>query len=65
MFGMEKLKGTFEENYDLMLEKEIRIKLIVEEFDLLIEDWSIFRELYTLLQEILFLFDWIENTCEI
>lgn len=65
MFGMEKLKGTFEENYDLMLEKEIRIKLIIEEFDLLIEDWSIFRELYTLLQEILFLFDWIENTCEI
>ena len=38
MFGMEKLKGTFEENYDLMLEKEIRIKLIIEEFDLLIED---------------------------
>ena len=38
MYGMEKLKGTFQENYDLMMEKEIRVKLIVEELDLLIED---------------------------
>ena len=38
MFGMEKLKGAFDENYELMLEKEIRIKLIIEELDLLIED---------------------------
>ena len=37
MYGMDEL-GIFQEIYDLMSEKEIRVKLIVEELDVHLED---------------------------